>query len=445
MPRTAGCPCASGLRYKHCCGSAGALAARGATRHERMRQAGLMAQRRGDFALAIATYDAILREHAHDWDVAHMRATSCYQLGAMGDAATAFAALLTTPAADSPGFWTNLGLLLAAIAADPRAVPPGNTPDARRSSPLDGPAGAPAPGLLPSVSVVMPAYMHAPYVGEAIASVFAQTRAPMEFIVIDDGSGDGTADCCRAALRDAPFPVRFVARENRGAAATLNQGIGMAGGEFIQLLNSDDRLVPHRIAAMQDALLERGADWGYSRVALFDQRGAPLVRRADRRAAALVAAADAALMSPTIGLSLIRANSAISSGNLMFRKRLWRDMGGFGDFRYNHDWDFCLRATLHCEPVLVPQALYEYRLHDRNTIAESENAARGEQRRVMAGLVALAQGRLRWPNPVAPTLANWGGELLALLGAVDALRHVPRATIARALSTWSEGKSCAPR
>ena len=163
VQRTADCPCNSRLRYKHCCGSASGLAARGPSHLVRLRQAGLQAQRRGDFSLAIAIYDGILREHAEDWDVAHMRAPSCYQLGAMGDAATAFAALLATPAVDSPGFWANLGVLLAAVCADPRAVWPGNRLDAHRYSRLDGPVTAPAPWPLPTVSVVMPAYMHAPF------------------------------------------------------------------------------------------------------------------------------------------------------------------------------------------------------------------------------------------------------------------------------------------
>lgn len=399
-----------------------------------------MAQRRGDFSTAIATYDAIVHAHPEDWDVAHMRATCCYQLGAMEEAASAFEALLATPAADCPGFWTNLGLLFAATCADPRSFSTRKNQDAYRRFRSDQPAAAPAPAPMPTVSVVMPAYMHAHYAGEAIASVFAQTHAPVEFIVIDDGSSDGTVDCCRVTLRDAPFPVRFIARENRGAAATLNQGIAMARGEFIQLLNSDDRLAPRRIADMLDALLECDADWGYSRVAFIDRHGAPLGHLADPRAAALLAAADAALMSPALGLAMVRANSAISSGNLMFRKRLWQSMGGFSDFRYNHDWDFCLRATLRCEPVLVAQALYQYRIHGSNTITEAEGAARREQRGMMAAFLALALGRTHWPNPFAPTLENWGGEFLALLGAVDALHQLPRATIARALSALSGGR-----
>jgi glycosyltransferase involved in cell wall biosynthesis len=435
ISRNAACPCGSGLRYKHCCGLADDGAASLAARHERRREAGLALQERGEWVQAIEAYDVILREHPEDWDVAHMRATCLLQLDAMDGACAAFAALLPTPAADIPHFWTNIGLVLAATCA---GHPPPLLRDKiaayRRFRPV-GPTPAPRPGPLPAVSVVMPAYTHERYVGEAIASVIAQTHRPLELIVIDDGSSDATADRCRAAVAHAPFRVRLITRENRGATATLNEGIELAEGEFIQLLNSDDRLPPQRIATMLAALLDRDACWGYARVAMIDRDGEALGHRADARAAELMAAQDAALMSHTRGLSLLRANSTISSGNLTLRKRLWHTLGGFRDYRYNHDWDFCLRAALECEPVLVPQVLYEYRIHGRNTITETGNAASDEMRQVMGDFVRHAHSRSEWPNAFAPTLANWGGDVLALLGATDGLRHLPRTVVERALST----------
>jgi glycosyltransferase involved in cell wall biosynthesis len=437
--RNAACPCNSGLRYKHCCGLPDNGAASTSARHDRKRDAGLRLQERGELVAAIEAYDAVLREHREDWDVAHMRATCLYQLGAMDDARAAFAALVATPAADIPHFWTNLGLVLAATCGDHSSPSLRERIVAYRRFRPGPPAPARMQGPMPTVSVVMPAYMHASYAGEAIASVIAQTRPPLEMIVIDDGSSDATAECCRTALAHAPFPVRFIARENRGASATLNQAIDLAQGEFIQLLNSDDRLPPERISAMLAALLPREADWGYARVSMIDANGSPLRHQADARASIAMEAQDAALMSHSLGLAFLRANPAISSGNLMLRKRLWKSLGGFRDYRYNHDWDFCLRATLESEPVLVPERLYDYRIHGRNTIGEAATVVRAEAHRVMADFVGYAHGRCDWPNPFAPTLGNWGGEVLALLGATDAVRHLPRARLEQALSTATGG------
>jgi len=438
VARNGSCPCNSGRRYKHCCGllESDPASATG----ERERQAALQLQRQYLLPQAVSAYEAILAQNDADWEVAHMRAVSLYQLGLMNEARDAFIALLATPAVQFAPFWTNLGLLFAAVCNNelaPRlhrqiaeyrqlhalSVVPGKT-----ENHLTDCADA-----LPSVSVVLPVYQHRAYVAEAIGSVFAQTIAPLELIVIDDGSTDGSAEICRAMLGAAPFPVTFIARENAGATATLNQGIDMAKGEFIQLLNSDDRLPAERIAGMLRALLARNADWGYGRVDFMDKNGLPLSRHTDPRAAALTSAQDAAVMAHTRGLALLRTNSAISTGNLMFRKRLWQALGGFHDYRYNHDWDFCLRASLHSEPVLVPQVLYQYRIHASNTIAESAAAPHAEQRKVMAAFVALAQSRPLWPNRFAPTLANWGEAVLAHLGASDGLAYLPAPLLMQAL------------
>lgn len=415
--RNAPCPCKSGLRYKHCCGLLNTNASTAAARYERNRQAGLDLQRGGRFFQAIEAYDAVLREQSEDWEVAHMRAVTLYQLGLMDESRAAFAALLSTSAVHFPGFWSNLGLLLASICPDHlssffqnklveyRCMHPalkGAKANQDRRSQI------PHPKKLPTVSVVMPAYMHARYVAEAIASVFAQLQHPLELIVIDDGSIDGTAEHCRAALVAAPFPVTFIARENRGAAATLNQGIALAKGDFIQLLNSDDRLPAERIATMLPILLESNADWGYARVSYMDTHGQPLGHLADVRVAALMAAQNATVMSCTLGLAMLRANSAISSGNLMFRKRLWETLGGFRDYRYNHDWDFCLRATLQCEPVLLPHPLYEYRIHDHNTITETAGNPRMEHGKVIAAFVSLVQNQPTWRKSFCANVCQLG-------------------------------------
>jgi glycosyltransferase involved in cell wall biosynthesis len=88
----------------------------------------------------------------------------------------------------------------------------------------------------PSVSVVIPAFDAARYVREAIRSVLAQTHAPLEVIVVDDGSSDTTAS---VATRFAS-PVRVVRRAHGGIGAARNTGIAEARGEFIALLDADD-------------------------------------------------------------------------------------------------------------------------------------------------------------------------------------------------------------
>ncbi len=432
--RNALCPCGSGLRHKHCCGTQCRLSPYHPSPAKDLRQAGLVLHKLGRLTEAIDLYDVVLKEQAADWDVAHMRAVALFQLGLIPESRAAFANLLSTPATELPAFWTNLGLLAAATGTDPLST----TSRSRLSGQPRSHGPAPVASdidarTFPTVSVVMPAYNHAAYVGHAIASVFAQSRLPMELIVIDDGSTDGTAEACRRAIASSPIPVAFTSRENRGAPATLNQAIHMAQGEFIQILNSDDTLPASRIEAMLSALLKRAGDWGFARAAYLDSQGNRLDPGQGRQAISLTAAQDSVVMSGTVGLGLLRANSAISSGNLTFRKALWQALGGFRDYRYNHDWDFCLRASLESEPVLVPEQLYGYRVHPSNTITESTSAPQVERNRMMADFLAYSWTKDTWPNPLAPAPANWGHDYLALLGATDSLQHLPIAFIEQAL------------
>jgi glycosyltransferase involved in cell wall biosynthesis len=89
------------------------------------------------------------------------------------------------------------------------------------------------------VSVVIPCYNHARFLGEAIESALAQTYPRVEIILVDDGSTDHTANV--AALYPA---VHYVHQQNQGLAAARNTGLRASHGDFLIFLDADDRLTP---------------------------------------------------------------------------------------------------------------------------------------------------------------------------------------------------------
>lgn len=100
------------------------------------------------------------------------------------------------------------------------------------------------------VSVVIPTYNRQEFVLRALESVAAQTRAPAEVIVVDDGSTDGTAEAIAGR-----FPgVRCLRQENRGVSAARNRGVAVARGDWIALLDSDDEWVPHKLERQVEAI-----------------------------------------------------------------------------------------------------------------------------------------------------------------------------------------------
>jgi glycosyltransferase involved in cell wall biosynthesis len=92
------------------------------------------------------------------------------------------------------------------------------------------------------VSVVVPCYNQARFLGEAIQSVLSQGYTDFEIIVVDDGSKDGTEEVASGYAKENSR-VRLIRQENRGLAAARNRGLAEAHGEYVVFLDSDDRLV----------------------------------------------------------------------------------------------------------------------------------------------------------------------------------------------------------
>lgn len=89
---------------------------------------------------------------------------------------------------------------------------------------------------MPFVSVIIPAYNCERFIAEAVESVRRQDHRPIEIIVVDDGSTDGTS----AHVKNLGKDIRYVHQSNRGPAAARNRGIEMAKGEVFAFLDADD-------------------------------------------------------------------------------------------------------------------------------------------------------------------------------------------------------------
>src|SRR5215213_8085491 len=97
----------------------------------------------------------------------------------------------------------------------------------------------------PPLSVVMPVYNGKAYVGQAIESILTQTFTDFEFMIVDDGSTDGSNEIIEAyAQRDGR--IRVLSQCNQGTSVALNTGIALARGELIAHMGADDIALPQR-------------------------------------------------------------------------------------------------------------------------------------------------------------------------------------------------------
>jgi len=103
----------------------------------------------------------------------------------------------------------------------------------------------------PRLSVIVPVYNGERFLGEALSSVCSQCVIPMEIVVVDDGSTDGTAKIAR----DFDL-VRYVPQENGGPAAARNRGVENARGDLLAFLDHDDLWTPVKLGLQLRRLKE---------------------------------------------------------------------------------------------------------------------------------------------------------------------------------------------
>jgi len=374
-----------------------------------LRQQALQAHQAGLLTRAESLYREALVENAEDADVLHMLGVVLFQRMRYREALETLGQVAEKTAWKQPQIRHNLGLVLAklhALAAN------------RVQVDLQGEfvawQGSLTPAAihdLPRVSVILPAYNHERYVTQAIASVLAQTYPNIELIVMDDGSTDGTLARIQSSLAGATIPCQVLTRENRGAPTTLNEGAALARGDYLAFLNSDDYFAPDRLAKMVEEVARVGAQWGVSLVsAVRDSEQATTVmdeafeKSFSRRQ-------KACLGRFSNSFAFLTYNIAVSTGNLFVERRLFEAVGGFRDYRYNHDWDFCLRAAALAEPVVVKEPLYFYRLHATNTIKESRRDTVAEAGRMFTHLLEQMP-ESGCANPLAP---QWPGNRILML------------------------------
>lgn len=222
------------------------------------------------------------------------------------------------------------------------------------------------------VSVVIPSFNHVAFLPEAVSSVLGQTHADLELIIVDDGSTDGSRDYL-VSLCDPR--CRVVEQANAGAHAAINRGLGLARGEVLAVLNSDDVFHPRRIEACLEEL-ESGCDLVATWLEVIDERGrvlgvkegwANMLPWPVKHAGQGVGGLDA------FSTNLLLTNFVSTTSNVVFTRPVLERTGGMRNLRFAHDWDFLLRVSHEFRCRLLPEPLVRYRVHGSNTISTNRS------------------------------------------------------------------------
>lgn len=258
------------------------------------------------------------------------------------------------------------------------------------------------------VSVVIPSYNHARYVETAIRSVLDQDEPIRELIIVDDGSRDGSDRVIRRVIDDyeGPVTIRYEPlKTNGGAHAAIMRGLSIARGEILSILNSDDSYATNRFSTMLRQVPAQGDFIAFSAVDFLDE-ACDRLDEDSGIAGWYRMALGHVLECPTVGFALLRNNIAVTSGNLVFTRELYRKVGGFARYRMCHDWDFLMRASHYVEPIFVQEVRMAYRVHPTNTLNSTRHLLREEGTAALNAFVELTRHEPS-PNPLAPSRRNW--------------------------------------
>jgi glycosyltransferase involved in cell wall biosynthesis len=216
--------------------------------------------------------------------------------------------------------------------------------------------------VIQQVTVIIPCYNASRWIRDALESVVAQGLDSLEVVVVDDGSTDGGADIVQ---REFEF-ARLVRTANQGASKARNLGTSLAGGEFIQYLDADDRLAPGKIRVQLDALKSTNADVAYGDWQRLVQKGGAfepgeLVQRQMQREAELDLFGD--FWCPPAAY--------------LFRREIVDRIGGWNeglpviqDARFALDCALHGATFIHCSGVMA-----YYRVHDAESLSRRSAAA----------------------------------------------------------------------
>lgn len=286
--------------------------------------------------------------------------------------------------------------------------------------------------MSPRFSVIIPAYNHSAYIIQAMDSVLEQTYTDWELIVIDDASSDDTwATIKEHSLVSDPRCLSLRHESNRGAHATLNEGISLARGEWVAILNSDDYFLPKRLeTALAVFSVEPNLAAAVSNYAYVDDTGKEITDAASLATAfpqvrqALGSAAETLSGKECEVLALLTRNYWHSTSNLICKRDVLISLGGFSDWRYVHDHDLFLRLAAAYPVKHIPEHLLNYRFHSSNTLSESAVRSVGETAAMLASFIARKPlPSLNQPGPNTLSVLNYiysncrlyGGERLAFL------------------------------
>ncbi len=225
---------------------------------------------------------------------------------------------------------------------------------------------------MPLISIIIPAYNVAPYIGETLDSVFAQTFTDYEVILVNDGSLD--TEELELGLEPYAGRLRYFSQDNAGASAARNRGLRAAQGKFIAFLDGDDLWLPSYLEEQVRFLREHDCDLVCADAMIFGD--SPDAGKTYMES--LMETASAA--GEVKFLDLVSAERSLITSGIVIRRDLVFEVGLFDEtLWYAQDFDLWLRLARHGAHLTYQRkVLLRYRCRSNSLTGDAINSVTRE-------------------------------------------------------------------
>ncbi len=205
---------------------------------------------------------------------------------------------------------------------------------------------------IPQVSVVTSVYNGEEYLEECVDSILNQTFQNFEYIILNNGSTDGTA---RILQRYTDPRLRIIHQENLGISRSLNKGIDLSSSDLIAHLDADDYSMPQMLEK-QVTFMKK-----YPDIVLCGSMWRELIEKKLSKQIATFVETDQAIKK---SMSLF---NPFSHSAVIFRKKTFIKAGGYSDrLKYSQDYELWLRMLALGKAWILKEELAVVRMHEKS-------------------------------------------------------------------------------
>lgn len=184
------------------------------------------------------------------------------------------------------------------------------------------------------ISIIIPYYNREQFIEKTLLTVLAQTYRPLELVLVDNNSTDGSANICRTfadSHKSPDFSIILTEENEKGATAARNKGFSLAQGEWVYFFDSDDEMSPNYISDLSRIIKNGNVDMVCNRTLMIMPNGTQKIRYSR--------------YSESAGLHIISA--MLSTQSMAFSKKWLAGIGGWDErLACWNDWELGTRALL---------------------------------------------------------------------------------------------------